>query len=72
MEAAIIRGQIDKTLSTLKGIGLEAIELSDNIVELNLKEKTELIKKAVGTGEVIAIRRPNRLPVLRRQKCTSR
>lgn len=50
VEAAIIRGQVDKTLRTLKGIGLEAIELSDNIVELNLNEKTELIKKAVDAG----------------------
>jgi phosphosulfolactate synthase len=50
VEAAIIRDEVDKTLRTLKGIGLEAIELSDNIVELDLKAKVELAKKAVGVG----------------------
>lgn len=50
VEAAIIRNEVDRTLRTLKDIGLEAIELSDNIVDLDLKAKVELSKRAVGAG----------------------
>lgn len=50
VEAAVIRGKVDQTLRTLREIGLEALELSDNIIDLDLKAKTDLAKKAVAAG----------------------
>ncbi len=50
VEAAIICREVDKTLQTLRGLGFEAIELSDNIVEMDLNAKIDLTKKAVAAG----------------------
>lgn len=50
VEAAILRGKVGATLARLHEIGFTAIELSDNIVELTLADKTALTAQAVKAG----------------------
>ena len=50
VEAAMIRGKVAETLTTLREIGFQSIELSDNIVEMTLKEKLALTQQAAKVG----------------------
>lgn len=50
VEAAMIRGKVAETLLALREIGFQAIELSDNIVEMTLEEKIALTQQAAKVG----------------------
>jgi phosphosulfolactate synthase len=50
VEAAIIRGQVERTMQAVRALGLDAIEISDNILDLDLAQKKDLVKKARNTG----------------------
>jgi phosphosulfolactate synthase len=50
VEAALIRNKVKETLAKLKEIGFVAIELSDNIVDLTLERKVNLVGEAVDVG----------------------
>lgn len=50
LEAAMIRGKVPETLASLWDIGFQSIEVSDNIVEMTLKEKIDLTQRAAKIG----------------------
>lgn len=50
LEAAIITGNLEEFLETLKNIGFLAIEISAGIVNISLQKKSRLIKKVKELG----------------------
>jgi phosphosulfolactate synthase len=50
VETALLRNKVRETLAKLADMGFQSIELSDNLVDMDLSRKRELIGLAAGAG----------------------